>query len=391
MIHTSMIPRPAMLLLLAATPALHAQSFFGDPPDANHPWAVHDMNRPQPPLVQPGTPSTQDKPGTPPSDAIVLFDGTEATLKNWESDKEGTPPTQWIVKEGALQCAPGSGYIRTKEQFGDCQLHVEWAAPEEVKGSSQGRGNSGVFLMGKVEIQVLDNYKNPTYADGFASSVYGINPPMANALHAPGKWQTYDIIFRRPIHDANGKEIDPGRLTVTVNGVVTQDSTPLEGGGGHKSRSKSSPWPNAGPLKLQDHGNPVRYRNIWYRPLAKRPVDGGTDGRLSEEVSTAKRAETAAKIRQDAASKSGFEATLRQMESLSYASDAATLATTQKTAADFLGAISTLTGADLDAKKDQIKGLHNAMSFLSKHKVISTPYPEESALKKIIEEKGWNK
>jgi len=391
MINNLMTFRPALLLLFVSTPVLHGQAFYGDPPDATHPWAVHDMNRPQPPLVTPGTPSTQDKPGTPPSDAIVLFDGTEASLKNWEADKDPAEPSQWIVKDGILQCAPGSGYIRTKEQFGDCQLHVEWAAPEKVEGSGQGRGNSGVFLMGKVEVQILDNYENPTYPDGFASSVYGVNPPMANALHAPGQWQTYDIIFRRPVFDGNGTELDPGRLTVTVNGVVTQDSTVLEGGGGHRKRSVSVAWPEVGPLKLQDHGNPVRYRNIWYRPLAKRAVEGGTDGRLSTEATTAKRQQIAVKIREDAATKSGFDATLRLMESLYYMVDAETLAQTQKTAAEFFTAISGFSGAELDAKKDQIKGLHNAMNYLSKHQVITTPYAEEAGLKKIIEDKGWDK
>lgn len=385
------IPHPTFLLSLVLTAALHGQAFYGDPPDENHPWAVHDMNRPQPPLVTPGTPSTQDKPGTPPSDAIILFDGSKASLKNWESDKSPAEASQWIVKDGALQCTPGSGYIRTKELFADCQLHIEWAAPEKVEGSSQGRGNSGVFLMGKVEVQVLDNYQNPTYADGFASSIYGVNPPMANALRAPGEWQTYDIIFRRPVHDANGTELDPGRLTVLVNGIVTQDSTALEGGGGYKSRSASSAWPETGPLKLQDHGNPVRYRNIWYRPLTKRSVENGTDGRLSPEATTAKRQQIASQIREDAAAKSGFEATLRLMESLYYAVDVGTLATTQKTAAEFYAAISALSGAKLNAKKDQIKGLHNAMNYLSRHQVIASPYPEEAELKKIIDEKGWDK
>jgi len=385
------IPRTALLLLLISTPALHGQAFYSDPPNANHPWAVHDLNRPQPPLVTPGTPSTQNKPGTPPSDAIILFDGTKASLKNWEADKTPAEDSQWIVKDGALQCTPGSGYIRTKAQFADCQLHIEWAAPEKVEGSSQGRGNSGVFLMGKVEVQILDNYQNPTYADGFASSVYGVNPPMANALHAPGQWQTYEIIFRRPVHDANGTELDPGRITVTVNGVVTQDSTALEGGGGHRKRAVASAWPEAGPLKLQDHGNPVRYRNIWYRPLAKRSVEGGTDGRLSNEATTAKRQQIAVQIREDAARMSGLPATLRLMESLSYAVDADSLAATRKTAAEFLAVISTLSGAKLDAKKDQIKGLHNAMAYLGNHQIITTPYPEEAALKKIIDDKGWDK
>ncbi|MBC7366343.1 MAG: DUF1080 domain-containing protein, partial [Undibacterium sp.] len=248
--------------------------FYGDAPDKNHPWAVHDQNRPQPKRVEPGTFSTVAQPGKPPSDAIILFDGTDATLGNWEADpKPGAAPepTKWIVKDGALECVPKSGYIRTKEQFGDCQLHVEWSAPTAVQGDSQGRGNSGVFLSGAVEVQVLDNYNNPTYADGFAAAVYGTNPPLANALRAPGEFQVYDIIFRRPIYD-NGKVVDAGYVTVFCNGVLVQDHTPLEGGGGHIKRTFAGPFPEKGPLKLQDHGNPVRFRNIWYRPLPTRSI-----------------------------------------------------------------------------------------------------------------------
>ena len=240
---------------LVSSPLASAQ-FYGDPPDENHPWAVHDMNRPQPPRVEPGK-----TPGAPPSDAVVLFDGTEAALANWEHEKENRKG-DWEVKDGALQCTPGAGYIKSKQEFGDCQLHVEWSAPSEVKGDSQGRGNSGVFLMGMTEVQVLDNFNNPTYPDGGAGSVYGVMPPMANPLNKPGEWQTYDIVFRRPIVK-DGEVLDEGSQTVFINGVLVQDSTPLEGGGGHKKRSKPKAFPEKGPLKIQDHGNPVRYRNIW--------------------------------------------------------------------------------------------------------------------------------
>src|SRR5436190_18572423 len=177
---TSSIPAILSTLLLV-TSAVRAASpgpaFYGDAPDEHHPWAVHDPNRPQPKVVTPGTFSSQEQPGKPPADAVVLFDGTD--LSKWEADSGEGVPTKWIVKNGAMECVPGSGYIRTKEKFGDCQLHVEWAAPTKAEGESQGRGNSGVFLMGLVEIQVLDNYNNPTYADGFAASVYGVNPPFA--------------------------------------------------------------------------------------------------------------------------------------------------------------------------------------------------------------------
>ena len=132
--------------------------FYGDPPDDHHPWAVHDQNRPQPTVVTPGTFSSQEQPGKPPADAITLFDGTEASLSKWEVDKNEGGPSKWIVKDGVMECRPCSGTVRTKEQFADCQLHVEWSAPTQIKGESQGRGNSGIFLMGACEVQILDNY-----------------------------------------------------------------------------------------------------------------------------------------------------------------------------------------------------------------------------------------
>ena len=297
------------LALTCAIPfasSLHAaggtgSAFYGDAPDATHPWAVHDHNRPQPAVVTPGTFSTQDKPGKPPADAVVLFDGTPDAIANFEADKNPSEPTKWVVKDGTLQCVPGSGYVRSKEQFADCQLHVEWTEPTDITGESQGRGNSGVFLMGVLEVQVLDNYNNPTYADGSAGSLYGVNPPMVNPLRKPGEWQVYDIIFRRPVYDGD-KVLDPGYVTVLINGVLVQDHTPLEGYGGHKGRSKVRPFPEKGPLKLQDHGNPVKYRNIWYRPLPKRVVEGGTDGGiLSEAAATAKKKEIAAMVREGGA------------------------------------------------------------------------------------------
>lgn len=142
---------------------------------------------------------------------MVLFDGSD--LSKWEADNDKNEATKWVVKNGAMECVPGSGYIRTKDKFGDIQLHVEWAAPTKVEGDSQGRGNSGVFLMGMLEIQVLDNYNNPTYSDGTAGAAYGIMPPLVNALRPPGQFQNYDIIFRRPIYK-DGVALDPGYVTV---------------------------------------------------------------------------------------------------------------------------------------------------------------------------------
>ncbi|MGC9319511.1 MAG: 3-keto-disaccharide hydrolase [Armatimonadota bacterium] len=225
-------------------------------------WHVHDGNRPQPPIVTPGTPSTQEQPGEPPSDAVVLFDGTD--LSNWESREGG--PAEWEVEDGYMQVVPGTGYIRTKEQFGDCQLHVEWAAPSEVKGEGQGRGNSGVFLMGRYEVQVLDCYDNPTYPDGTTGALYGQYPPLANACRRPGEWQVYDIIWEGPRFEGD-ECVRPARITVMLNGVVLHHATELRGPTSHRVVTEYEPHPEVGPLELQDHGDLVRFRNIWYRPL----------------------------------------------------------------------------------------------------------------------------
>jgi hypothetical protein len=372
------------LLTLAIAPLATAQ-FYGDPPDETHPWAVHDQNRPQPPRVEPGK-----TPGAPPSDAIVLFDGTEAALANWEHEKDKRKG-DWIVKDGALQCTPGAGYIRSKEQFGDCQLHVEWSAPSEVKGDGQGRGNSGVFLMGMTEVQVLDNLSNPTYPDGFAASVYGVNPPMVNPLNKPGEWQTYDIVFRRPIVK-DGKVIDPGSQTVLLNGVLVQAATPLEGGGGHKGRSNPlRVFPEKGPLKIQDHGNPVRFRNIWYRNIRKRATDGGTDGQLSPEATTAKRNEIAAEIRADAATKQGKDKMLRLMESLCYETNQDALNEAAELGSAFVEDLRATPADKIQARKGETMQVNNAMKYLAKHQRIPADVPLIAELQEIIKTNGWSK
>jgi len=366
--------------------------FYGDAPDEHHPWAVHDRNRPQPKLITPGTFSTQEQPGKPPSDAIVLFDGTD--LSKWEADEGNGVPTKWIVKDGAMECVPGSGYIRTKDKLGDIQLHVEWAAPTKAEGESQGRGNSGVFLMGLVEVQVLDNYNNPTYADGFAGSVYGVNPPLANALRPPGQFQIYDIVFRRPIYK-NGEQLDPGYITVFENGVLVQDHTMLEGGTGHMARSKPGPFPEAGPLKLQDHGNPVRYRNVWYRPLPRRAIEGGTDGYLSTEATMAKRQEIAAMIRQDAEKlkdpSNPVPEMLRLAESLVYDNDADTVKRAQQLAGQYWADLLQLPPDKLAAKKDEVKHLRDICKYLARFNIIPDDAEPKVKLEELIKEHNWDK
>ncbi|MFQ6133681.1 MAG: DUF1080 domain-containing protein [Armatimonadota bacterium] len=222
-------------------------------------YHVHDGTRPQPPVV---TPAPPDQPGAPPSDAVVLFDGTD--LSGWVG--KGGGDAQWMVRNGYMEIAPKTGSIQTREHFGDCQLHVEWAAPAEVSGESQGRGNSGVFLMGRYEIQVLDCYDNPTYPDGTTGAIYGQYPPLVNACRRPGEWQVYDIIWEGPRFEADSL-VRPAFVTVLLNGIVLHHRTELRGVTSHRVLTEYEPHPPVGPLELQDHGDPVRFRNIWYRPL----------------------------------------------------------------------------------------------------------------------------
>ena len=227
-------------------------------------WEIHDRNRPNPVVITPGTASTQDAPGKPPSDATVLFDGKD--ISHWVSKKDGSP-AKWTVADGYMEVAPKTGDIQTKDAFGDCQLHVEFREPSPPKGEDQDRGNSGVFLMGLYEIQVLDSYNSKTYADGQVSAVYGQYPPLVNAARPPGEWQTYDIIWHGPRFSADGKVTRPAHVTVILNGVLTQDNVELTGPTGHHVRPPYTATPEKLPLALQDHNHPVRYRNIWIRNL----------------------------------------------------------------------------------------------------------------------------
>jgi hypothetical protein len=225
-------------------------------------WHVHDGTRPQPKIIDPGTASTEETPGRPPSDAIVLFDGKD--LSHW---RNGNGPAKWDVENGVMTVKPGTGNIQTTDQLGDCQLHVEWSAPTPPRGSSQGRGNSGVmFFGGRYEVQVLDSFDNKTYPDGQAAAIYGSYPPLVNACRKPGEWQTYDIIFNVPHFDGD-KLVKPGYFTVLHNGIIVQNHVELLGDTAHRQMPVYHPHPPTGPLMLQDHGNRVRYRNIWYREL----------------------------------------------------------------------------------------------------------------------------
>ena len=225
------------------------------------------MSRPRPAVVQP-PPQTLPVPAPP--DAVVLFDGKG--LSEWRS-ADGSP-ARWVVKDGAIESVAGSGYLFSARTFGDVQLHVEWATPVPAKGTSQGRGNSGVYLMGLYEVQVLDSYQNDTYPDGQAAAIYGQYPPLVNASRPPGEWQSYDIVFRRPRFRPDGTLVTPARVTVIHNGILVQDNVEPWGPTAWLQHLPYTAHADKLPLSFQDHGNPVRYRNIWLRELPEVPPPG---------------------------------------------------------------------------------------------------------------------
>lgn len=227
-------------------------------------WLAHDMQRPRPAVVKPGKLSL---PADAPSDAVILFDGTD--LSKWR-DAEGGP-AKWKVVEGSIETVANSGYLFSADRFGDVQLHIEWATPAPASGRSQARGNSGVFLMGLYEVQVLDSYENETYADGQAAAIYGQYPPLVNACLPPGEWQSYDIVFRRPRFHADGRLDRAARITVIHNGILVQDHVELWGPTTWMQNLPYTSHPDKLPISLQDHGNPVHFRNIWVRELREEP------------------------------------------------------------------------------------------------------------------------
>jgi hypothetical protein len=268
-LNASRVPRclPVVLAAVLAIPALAADAPAAGKkkaPPKERPFTPGgkyrqgDMNRPRPPVVVPPGWGSAAEPGAPPSDAIILFDGKD--LSKWQRqprrqdpDPDSTAP-KWKVENGYLETVPKTGPITTKEKFADCQIHLEWATPAEVKGSGQGRGNSGFFLVGHPEVQLLDSYQNDTYPDGQAASIYGFYPPLVNASRPPGEWQTFDIIYIAPRLE-EGKVVKPALYTVFHNGILAHHAVEVPGSSVEC------------PISLQDHNNPIRFRNIWVRKL----------------------------------------------------------------------------------------------------------------------------
>ena len=218
-----------------------------------------------PPSNEPVVVTPATTPGAPPSDAIVIFDGKD--LSKWVSQKDGTTPAAWDVVDGAMQVKPKAGGIQSRDVFGSVQLHIEFATPSVVKGASQGRGNSGVFLMNTYEIQVLDSYQNPTYFHGQAGSIYMQHKPLANPIRKPGEWNVYDIVFHAPTFDEDGKVVKRATFTAFLNGVLVQDCVEVMGVTAHDRPPYYEKHADKLPIGLQDHGDLVRFRNIWVRPL----------------------------------------------------------------------------------------------------------------------------
>jgi hypothetical protein len=240
----------------AETPAVDANvASQSQRPEDTEVW------EPVPPVVAPG------QSGTPPSDAIVLFDGGD--LSEWSA--EDGSDAGWLVEGGTMTVVPGTGNIRSRRSFGDVQLHIEWRTPAEVSGEGQGRGNSGVFLMERYELQVLDSYDNRTYPNGQAGSIYKQHIPMVNASRGPGEWQSYDVVFTAPRFGADGALVSPASMTVFHNGVLIQNHVELRGPTRYIGEPEYEAHADRLPLLLQDHDNLVSYRNIWVREISGAP------------------------------------------------------------------------------------------------------------------------
>jgi len=262
--------RAALIAALAAGLALPAAAqdkpgFKDTPVLPDGPWRVHDADRPEPAKVAPSA-----QPGGAPADAIVLFDGR--SLDAWRGERG-----LWPVRNGAFTVPPratsgGENNLMTKASFGDVQLHLEFRSPNPPTKTSQDRGNSGIWFMQRYELQILDGYNNPTYADGTVGAVYGWKPPLVNAARAPGTWQSYDVVFERPRFAKDGRLLRPAYVTAFLNGVLVQNHQAMLGTTVWRRVAQYSAHPDAAPIQLQDHDSPVSFRNIWVRPLPEAAI-----------------------------------------------------------------------------------------------------------------------
>lgn len=373
-------------LTACAAASVAAVSLFaapnGDRPDARHAWAVHDENRPRP--VQIETPA-----GRPPSDTTVLFDGTlESVRRNW-CDKKGGE-TKWTVKDGLFVCTPKSGGVCTREKFADCQLHVEFQIPDPP---GEGLGNSGVYVLGKYEVQILDSYHDPfkfeppwrhaDYPDGSLGAIYGQEPPFVNASRAPGEWQTFDIVFHPALWEGD-ELVECARMTVFVNGVLVHDNWPLEGPTEYIRRTKHDRErePPEGPVTLQDHGNPVRFRSIWIRRIPSRRANTVHGGDYFSAADAAKvREEQAARTLALAdGAKRDCDRLVWLWESYAYKADEAVRARIDSLTEKYVARLATLNG---DVPQEVRTELSNMYGF-AQMGVRCGFLTEESALFKAI-------
>lgn len=379
-------------------PACVFGAIYGDTPDAKHAWAVHDHNRPNPVKI-----SAQA--GKPPSDAVVLFDGSrESFEKNW-CDSKGNLSKWQCEGKGEFHCAPGyvnGGIIRTRGEFGDCQLHIEFRHDADITNSTAGaqmRGNSGIFLMSNYEIQVLESFytdpKNmlvPNYADGQAGAVYAENPPMVNPARKPGEWQTYDIVFHQPVWDGL-KLVHPGSVTVFFNGVLVQDHWEMEGLTTHCRRRALEPHATKAPLMLQDHGCTVYFRNVWLRPLPSRWANK-THSALSgdENEVMALRCKTAEKLFAKISDPSALSVDnlLALAEVISYSAHGKAGEAWKKAADGYLAVIKSKNESQLQASAGDLRKLRNALRVLNRNNV-KAPGVDELLLQleKISAKLNW--
>ena len=378
----------ACAALAAGSVFAGGKGVYGDVPDAKHAWAVHDWNRPKPVKVEP---APYVKTGVP-SDAIVLFDGTKESFeKNW-CDAKGNPSLWKLGTEGDFYCVPGwknGGGIQTREEFGDCQLHIEYRHEPDITDGGKGpqmRGNSGVFFMGTGtghEVQVLESYYTSlemegkdgnvdNYADGQAGAVYAENPPLVNPQRKPGEWQTYDIVFHQSVFEGSTL-VHPGSLTVFFNGVLVQDHWEMEGRTTHKVRKPLVPHAKKGPLALQDHGCTVHFRNIWLRPLRSR-WDNLTHSEMSanEDAVMVQRRATAGKLfeKLEQPLKPTVENMMAMAEVISYSKEGKFGDAWMKLATAFHGVLDKMTDEELNAQKSQLISLRNQLDTLIKGGVV---------------------